>query len=555
MWFEQGEQTIRQFLAAELADVIADLMDGDTELRHSVDRVQLAAGNGKGASALSPFEELPPETLTLHGAVYSWYFSFLGKLEEMHTLRFLDPDLMGSFEVDFLVDEPESFDAGKIKERIEAAFETRHHFHPRFLYRAMESDPMASSNKALVYGDPPPGEMHSAGFYSRMDYDEHPAHLPAAARGEPGSAQSEEMLWSRAAIRNYYAARNASSAPAAVDLTPHWLKEESEWHRRNKPFFELLLRGEYDQLIVTQEAEDIEGSSAPNDLAVCPVEGLRAGEETIPAHEVMLKLRGFQHYRGEVNNRIDLIKEYVARAYIHRAGKSSLHHLTETGPMIFNLERINLSLPQENFRRCVGFFMRRISTEDGLRAITLRVHNLTDFWRLSSVVSQAMDGLGAEGADPNTDQLRAKLVDLISWLWANNLSIDYCDLMFVLDQQATIQHIWLLDLERLSYGELVNERHVLLDALYDVKSKVPKDQWPYVLKHAYLSPSSGGEIPDLPAISRFGGPIAKRRNLGLRGLRLLNRAVSVLNLPRRETIWKRIVTLAGAADAWIGRMR
>ena len=50
-----------------------------------------------------------------------------------------------------------------------------------------------------------------------------------------------------------------------------------------------------------------------------------------------------------------------------------------------------------------------------------------------------------------------------------------CDLMVFHDDSGNVHKLMILDLERLSFSELVNEKHIMMDTLVDIETHLPKE--------------------------------------------------------------------------------
>lgn len=542
-------------IIAAADQAITEIVGGDPRLRNAVRSVLITESSL--AKLNSPIrldlpEPVPSETMKLHGAVYCWLFAFLAKIEGMSSLRFLDSELSETVELIFIVDDADAIELQSLAERVKEKIRAIINFAPpiscsattidlpdeaallpeRVLYdrreaeiRAGQTSPNTSSQGSIEAGE------------STIGSSSNPME-----RGHVGNPNGD-LNWGKLALKNFAAIQDDPKATVILDLVSQVVKRQSDWHRRNAEFFDHLQRNEFDELLMTDATHDygdLKGYDKNSEYTICHVEGIRNGPDLVKANEVMFKLRGLEQYRGDINNWIDLIKEYVSRAHIHERARPDSGYLAETGPMIFNLEKANLPMPQSQLKKCIGFFMRQIGMG---RVITLRVHNLSDFWRAKVASDQIHEKAMREGVELDRHQLNRKMTGLIAWLWSHGLSVDYCDLMIALTRSGQIEELWILDLERLSFGELVDEQHVLLDTLYDLKTRLSKEYWYYVLDNAYHTNSKTDGIPRLDDIGAYLNPVSQRRRLGLSALRTLHRLTSKFGERMHSSAWTKLVAL------------
>jgi hypothetical protein len=548
-------------IVAAADQAIAEVVGKDPQLRNAV-RSVLITGSSL-ADLISPMrlefpEPVPSQTMKLHGAVYCWLFAFLAKNEGMSSLRFLDSGLSGTAELLFIVDDPDVIELQSLKERVIEKLHAIINFAPPIacVVTTIDSFDAASLRSGRVLYDRLKGkskaELTSENTISEESIEAVMSTISSAANQVENTHvrndanQNGGADWGSLALKNFTAVRDDPNAMVLLDLVSQIVKNQSDWHRSNAEFFGHLQRNEFDELLMTDatnEFGELKGYDKNSEYTICHVEGIRNGAKVVKANEVMFKLRGLEHYRGDINNWIDLIKEYVSRAYIHELVRPDCGYLAETGPMTFSLEKANLPMPQSQLKKCIGFFMRRIGMGRDTDLITLRVHNISDFWRFKLANQQIHEKAARKGVELDRHQLNQKLTKLVAWVWSHGLSIDYCDLMIAVKGSGQIDELWILDLERLSFGELVDEQHLLLDTLYDLKTRLSKDNWYYVLDNAYHTSSKVNGIPSLSEICPYLNPLSQRRRLGLRGLRILHRLTSLVGERMHDLAWTKLVAL------------
>jgi hypothetical protein len=254
--------------------------------------------------------------------------------------------------------------------------------------------------------------------------------------------------------------------------------------------------------------------------------GLEADDAFIPAKNLVLKLRGFSYFRGDINNWIGLLKEYLSYVHIHNKIPGVGEPFLGVGPLLLTCEKLDLPSDTAEANRLVGIFLEEIPSDQQHKIITCRARFLTDFWNPKKVMRKACVSMAATEHQIPVSSLRKQLRKLALQLWKLGLSIDYCDLSFFLDQDGSIVETRIFDFERVNFGELVNENHIVLDTLIDLKSRLRKDDWDTLVENSYRKLEYRAGFETLPQSYAFLRSKGRRRSLALKIVRWLQHAMS-----------------------------
>ena len=93
--------------------------------------------------------------------------------------------------------------------------------------------------------------------------------------------------------------------------------------------------------------------------------------------------------------------------------------------------------------------------------------------------------------------------------------MDYCDLMN-------------LDLESLLFSELVNEKHIMMDTLVDIKTHIPKEHWVVIFSSNFAIKGQIKEYLTLREIQGMFLPSSRRRSMWTRIVRVISRTSAIL---------------------------
>jgi hypothetical protein len=346
-------------------------------------------------------------------------------------------------------------------------------------------------------------------------------------------------------VGNYQRIRTGAGKAVYIDKSSNSRNGKDNWLKQNEIFFDNLIAGNFDVILVedaTKYLGDKKGSEKENKFTLCKVLGLKQGDEIIRARRMMLKLRGLSWYRGEVNNLFDSIKEYTSYSYINNYVSNPGRYFLNSGPLLLTCEKLDVPFDSNETGNWVGIFLEELSPSNHDRVLTCRVRRISDFWSLDEIRERVMREAAKNDIELEVDQLSAHLRHLSNWLWLQNLSIDYCDLSLIYDQHGNISKINIFDLERLSFGELVNEEHIFLEAIVDMKSYLLPDYWFYVLENIYYSRKATREYIPLPEVRNYLRKPSRKRVLKIKVLHIIE-GISGLFGPRiGMSLWKVILS-------------
>lgn len=476
----------------------------------------------RGATALGlavPFhseiaeKELSPNTFELMAIIYSWLFSTLGKSGQPSNLRFLGKEFSTEINLDFYLSEAPSNKLESAALRVEEQLLSQQdvviplsidlispgQIDIKRLLTSYVIYGWEQAEKTLQQADKDQGDrlIREAGaeVYACLSK---PLHLKDL-KTWMGIDLPAQL------IHCYQTARNTTKA-IILDLgkQPADLGGDG-WRKANETFFRTLMTGEFDEIQVldaTKNLDDKKGEAKENQYTLCKVLGLRVGGKEIPAEKTVLKLRGFSWYRGEVHNIIDLLKEFASYRFIYSRAIDASRYFLRSGPLLLSCEKLNLQFDQGEKKRWVGLFLEEMIPPRNGRAFTCRVRRLSDFWSLDATRERVLREASENGIQIDSASLTQVLGDLAKWLWINELSLDYCDLTLFLTQGGAISEVKIIDLERLAFGELVNEGHPILDCLIDVKSYLLPEAWHETLNALYLPISGRNHFLPLEEIRR-----------------------------------------------------
>ena len=264
-----------------------------------------------------------------------------------------------------------------------------------------------------------------------------------------------------------------------------------------------------------------------NRFTIVKVLGLRTGDDFIPATDVVLKLRGLSYFRGEINNQVDILKEYASYVYIHNQVRGTSPYILDVGPLLLSAEKLDLPLDLSERRRLIGIFLEEIRPPDDGEMFSCRLKFLPDFWASSRAFDRVWKSVTDANFRIDAGQLRKWLRSLRLWLFRRGLSIDYCDMTLKLDSQRNIMGLVIFDFERLSFSELVGEQHLVLDVFIDLKRRLRKEHWLAVLDRVYLSAERGAGFESLEQVRSYLYPLNRKRQFLLKAARKAGRYSSL----------------------------
>ncbi len=344
-------------------------------------------------------------------------------------------------------------------------------------------------------------------------------------------------------VQHYRRVKEGNNPSVCLDFLAEDRSRRSDWQEKNSEFFKHIRAGNYDRLLIedaTKSLDDRKGAAKENRFTISRVLGLEFEGQMIPAHKMVLKLRGFTHYRGDINNWLDLLKEYMSYAIIHRQAGRKPDYVLEIGPLLLTCERLDVPFDSDETKNWIGFFMESLTQPIMGRVFTCRVRYLSDFWAPEQALSRVLRAASRDGVVVEARSLRTQLRKLALWLWEHNISVNYCDLVLYLDSDGRVYALRLIDLERLSFSELVGESHLLLDTMVDIKTHLRKEPWVHVLLNMFRSRDDLQGFPSLAALQEYLNPKSRWRQVRLSFWRNLQRIFLRLSPSRGRQNWARL---------------
>jgi hypothetical protein len=501
---------------------------------------------------------LPPETARLFTVIYSWLFTFLGKAPDLNGSRFLDSDISSGLNVHLFLTNPEKLPEGEVETRLREVFSEAGNFVPPF---SCSVETVESLNAARVlsgyciYGWVQAADTLRDAWESRGE-----AAMQAEGRttvnalvralqtqAVRASLGDQPLQRAGAGIVALYRRVRAEVLPTVcLDLLEKPESDGTGWRAENAAFFRLLKSGQYDRLVIEDAIRDLgdeKGAQKENAFTISRVLGLEVDGRLTPARDMVLKLRGLTAYRGDINNWLDLLKEYTSYAYIHNRLSGPSPYLLEIGPLLLTCEKLTVPFDREETRHWIGFFMEALHPPDQGRAFTSRVRFVTDFWSPRQSVEQVRRAAWRSRVKLDEASLVENLRELAIWSWSHGLSLTYCDLVLYLDEAQRVTGLRVIDLERLTYSELVDEEHLLLDVIVDIKAHLRKEPWYPVLTNLFRSRRDPQGFHSFSALRPYLYPKSRRRQLLLGVLRRLHDQSQRLGLRRGQAAWVRFLRM------------
>ncbi len=501
---------------------------------------------------------LPPETARLFNVIYSWLFTFLGKSPDLSDTRFLDADISSELNVHLFLTNPEKLSEGEVEDRLQNVFREVGNFVPPLSCRVDSVEALDAARVLsgyCIYGWTQAAETLRLAWEKRGEAD-----MLATCRTAVNTLVRElQALAERASmadqpgqgevaniVARYRRTRENVLPTVCLDLTEKPERDQSGWRAENVEFFRVLKSGQFDRLVIedaVRDLGDVKGVGKDNAFTISRVSGLEADGRLVPARDMVLKLRGLSGYRGDINNWLDLLKEYTSYAFIHRQLAGPFPYLLETGPLLLTCEKLTVPFDRDETRHWIGFFMQALQPPDQGRAFTSRVRFVTDFWSPTLGVERVLRAARRAGLKVDRPSLVEKLRELAVWFWSHGLSLTYCDLVLYLDEAGRVTGLRVIDLERLTYSELVDEEHVLLDVIVDIKAHLRKEPWYPVLTNLFRSRSDPQGFRSFAVLRPYLNPKSRRRQLMLGFLRQLHDQSRRLGVRHGRAAWVRFLRL------------
>lgn len=548
---------LRQFTHTVLDEVLLKEADNLPNLSAVYIQGSVAYGLAVPFHVALENEVLPEQTSILVESLYTWLFSSLGKSSRLSRIRLLDHDYSSQLNLLIIVDEDKPIDVGKFIGHIDETFISLCNFSPPISVKTKILSEVTFEDLISSYW------IRNIGFSSHLlestlsENDEgwfytHYVNVIKDITQDLTSPKIVADLTKKnhfddadQIVANYQRIKTGAGKAVSIDKNLNSRDGKDNWLKQNEIFFKNLKAGKFDVILVedaTKYLGDKKGSEKENQFTLCKVLGLKQGDEIIRAKHMMLKLRGLSWYRGEVNNLFDSIKEFASYSYINKHISDPGRYFLFSGPLLLTCEKLDVPFDRNETDNWVGIFLEELSPSNHDRVLTCRVRRISDFWSLDESSERVMREAAKNDIELEVDQLSAHLRLLSNWLWSQNLSIDYCDLSLIYDQHGNISKINIFDLERLSFGELVNEEHIFLEALVDMKSYLLPDYWFYVLENIYYSRKATREYIPLPEVRNYLRKPSRKRILKIKVLHIIE-GISGLFGPRiGMSLWKAILS-------------
>ena len=492
-------------------------------------RGEVALGIAPPFQASLEKQELGEETAKLLSLIYSWLLTEMDHNEELRSNRYFEKQYLTPFELLLVADSG-----------IDPQIDLEHSIE-NILLDLLGFTPRVSCHVALSSSVTPVDIYQSycvTGWSNVVEILQEYSPQSMQSQIETAVATIVDHVTSNrsnAKIHNILARswgeRSFEDIPSG---NPNRKSERSDgnWHQLNKSIFQHVVDNSFKTMLVEDASSDLNdtrGREKDRENSILRVKGLQVGDEFIPASNLFLKLRGTPDYRSELNNRMDLLKEYVSYTYLHQRLNNLSAYLSRIGPMIYDATKIKISNRSPELGHAIGFLMEDISARNGTPIFSCRVHYLTDFWDSERILASICEKAQADGVTLLESQLRRKLRDLQCCFWEAAVSVDYCDLMIFHDGLGNVNKAIILDLERLSFSELVDEQHLILDTLVDVKTHLPKEYWADIFPSLYGMKGQVVEYHSLQEIEGMLRSSGRRRGVIIRVVRQIWKLIARLH--------------------------
>jgi len=527
-----------------LRERLPEMVERLFELVPSLDKSSSSAFvRGEVALGISPpfqasleKQELGEETARLLSLIYSWLLEERDRDEELRTNRYFERGYLTPLELLLVVDSLANSQTD-IERIIESIFLDLLGFSPRVTCRIARTASLTPADIFQSYCVT--GWSNVVEIIQRHPPQSIQPQIEAAVTAivDQATSQRSNIITENIMTRRW-GERTFEQIPglfgeSKLDRSSDSSDEISdEWYQSNKAFFQHVADNSFNTIHVedaSRDLNDAKGRDKDRANSILRVRGLQVGDDFIPASNLFLKLRGIPGYRSELNNRMDLLKEYVSYTYLHERLRNSGAYLSRIGPMIFDAAKIKFTNSSGDTGHAIGFLMEEIRAQDGTFIFSCRVRRLTDFWDRESILVSICEKARADGVTLIESQLRRKLRDLQQSFWEAAVSVDYCDLMIFHDALGDVQKVMILDLERLSFSELVDEEHLILDTLVDVKTHLPKEHWSWIFPTLYAMEGQAVEYLSLREIQGMLRNSSRRRGAAIRLARLIWKLIAKLH--------------------------
>ncbi len=505
-------------------NTITNLVARDAALENNLQSAFIAGDVALGCAV--PYRvtvadhQLPEKTALLWRLIYTWLFVFAAKrVEQIAKTRFLQADLSSKVDITLWLYDHANGDGGEFKKKFEDEFQAQSGFVPEIniVCKAVSYQELAVLlSEICIYGSEKIDSILMREFGDTKNLSHHRAFADAVnfidenytTICQPPEPEEDDQV-----VSLYRQISNLPDTSICLDWLPKEVKLGSTLYQRNDEFFSHILSGRYDVIHVediTKSLGDKRNLEKENRFTLVKVNGLECNSRFVPAVNVVMKLRGFSYFRGDLNNWLDLLKEYMNYVVLSGKLKTPRDYLLQIGPLMLTCEKLDLPLDLREKQRLLGIFLEEITSEQSHKIVSCRVKYLTDFWGLDRVIYQI--NRVTQDTTLKKLSLRKEIRNLARDLLENQLRIDYCDISILLDQNDKIIATKLFDFERTSFQELVSEQHIILDTFIDLKRLLRKEYWEDILLRAF-HPLDDGGIADFFDIKKYLRPKNKKREL------------------------------------------
>jgi hypothetical protein len=253
-------------------------------------------------------------------------------------------------------------------------------------------------------------------------------------------------------------------------LPPEKEIRENSWYVDNKEFFHAINESKDNTIVATDSTHklhDGKGSHKKSDLTILQVSGIKTKFGFIKAKNVVLKVRGINSNKKNLDNYFDLIKEHSLSLFLKKKG---VGFTPCVGGLLSNIS--NIMLDGVNIGKVdigAGFFMENIKKE-GFENVTFRVQNLTSLLRLIMNFVFIKKSLILKGVNLNI----FSFLSIIFALKVRGINITTCDLSVFIDKNKNVDDIIIFDYEKTSLGSMTRENHPIIPSFVDIKKYLLK---------------------------------------------------------------------------------
>lgn len=532
-------------------DAVMQLVKQDKTLQDNLLVVFLAgpAANGSAQPFIKLIENqpLPEKTFTFWQLIYIWLFTFAAKsVDAVAETRFLDAELSSKVELKFWFRDLDKVNNSDFSSAFQDQFKAICGFLPKIniiLFDAVKLKDSQFVSEMCIYGHKILGRIIKEVYGSAESVFHHPSFTDAVEKlaAEYRFIKPQLKIYDEV-VQYYLQIRDFPESSICLDWLPENAKSDSTWQKKNEEFFVHILNGKFEKIIVediTKRLDDNRNLKKKNQFTIVKVSGLTFNGQLFPATNVIMKLRGFSAFRGDINNWIDILKEYMSYVVLHTEVSSRVDYLLEIGPLLLTCEKLDLPLKNSQKQRLIGIFLEEMEPQEGYRVLSSRLKYLTDFWLLDKTVSQILVAAEVAGIVIDKSNLRRHIREIASKLLANKLRVDYCDIAITLDQTGQILHLKLFDFERTSFQELVSERHVILDTIIDLKRRLNKAYWTDILDCVY-SPIGLGGAAKFSELKQYLVPENRKRALMFKLLWAIRTVIFIPGKTIGDWLWRHI---------------